>query len=94
MKYYRDLFYKLTGRLLKHLGVVGQAHRFLWEEASTPETRGRINMNDMAKLVSDREQGDQVNIAQIKEVLRIFLDELSMYRDEDVLEVVNRYKED
>lgn len=54
----------------------------------------RINMNEMAAKVAKLEKGDEVNIAQIKEVLRIFLDELSMYRDEDVLEVVRRYKED
>ena len=52
----------------------------------------RINMNDMAKTVAIRERGDEVNIAQIKEVLRIFLEELSHYQKEDVLEVVNRYK--
>jgi hypothetical protein len=51
-----------------------------------------INMNDMARLVAKKEQGDEVNIAQIKEVLRIFLEELSRYRKEDVLEVVKRYR--
>ena len=52
-----------------------------------------INMNDMARLVALKEQGDdEVNIAQIKEVLRIFLEELSHYREEDVLEVVKRYR--
>lgn len=50
-----------------------------------------INMNDMAAVVARREQGDQVNIAQIKEVLRIFLEELSSYEDEEILEVVKRY---
>ena len=56
------------------------------------ENQMRINMNDMAKIVADREQGDQVNIAQIKEVMRIFLEELARYQDEEILEVVKRYK--
>ena len=54
----------------------------------------RINMNDMAKRVAEREQGDEVNIAQVKEVLRIFLEELSRHHTADVLEVVSRYKEE
>jgi len=55
----------------------------------------RINMNDMATTVAYKEQGrTEVNIAQIKQVLRIFLEELSTYEDEQILEVVKRYKED
>ncbi len=54
----------------------------------------KIDMNAMATRVSMGERGrTEVNIAQIKEVMRVFLEELSRYSDEEILEVVKRYKD-
>jgi len=55
----------------------------------------RINMNDIARVVASKEGGSvEVNIAQIKEVMRIFLEELSVYEDDEILEVVKRYRKE
>jgi hypothetical protein len=56
----------------------------------------RINMNDMAWAVASHEAGKvEVNIAQIKEVLKIFLEELANnHDDEAVFELLSRYKSD
>lgn len=54
----------------------------------------RINMNSMANTVALKEKGrTETNIAQIKEVMKIFLEELATYKDEEIIELVNRYKE-
>ena len=53
----------------------------------------RINMNDMAWAVASHEAGSvEVNIAQIKEVLKIFLTELATFSEEEIIELVKRYK--
>ncbi len=53
----------------------------------------KIDMNAMANRVAVGEGGRvEVNIAQIKEVLKVFLEELSKYEDEEILEVVKRHK--
>ena len=53
----------------------------------------RINMNDMARTVALNEEGrTETNIAQIKEVMRVFLEELATYDDPEILEVVKRYR--
>ncbi len=55
----------------------------------------RINMNAMANRVAAEESGrTEVNIAQIKEVMRIFLEELARYSDEEILDAVKRHKKD
>ena len=52
-------------------------------------------MNDIARVVASKEGGSvEVNIAQIKEVMRIFLEELSVYEDDEILEVVKRYRKE
>ena len=52
-----------------------------------------INMNEMAVKVALKESGKvEVNIAQIKEVLKVFLLELAECSDEQVLELINRYR--
>ena len=52
-----------------------------------------INMNDMAVAVSNSEKGsEEVNIAQIKEVLKSFLKELSLHSDGAIIELVNKYR--
>jgi hypothetical protein len=54
-----------------------------------------INLNAMANRVALGEGGrTEVNIAQIKEVMKIFLEELARYNDEEILEVVKRHKKD
>jgi predicted DNA-binding antitoxin AbrB/MazE fold protein len=54
----------------------------------------RINMNDMAKKVAEDEGGKvQMNIAQIKEVLKDFLEELSKCSDDEVKELISRYED-
>ena len=53
----------------------------------------KINMNHIAKQVALKESGKvEVNIAQVKEVLKIFLLELAECSDEQVLELINRYR--
>jgi hypothetical protein len=55
----------------------------------------KINLNSMANRVAMEEMGrTEVNIAQIKEVMRVFLEELARYNDEEILEVVKRHKKD
>jgi hypothetical protein len=54
----------------------------------------KIDMNAMATRVALGERGrTEVNIAQIKEVMKVFLEELARYNDEEILEVVKRHKE-
>lgn len=54
-----------------------------------------INLNDFAVEVANRESGSlQVDIAQIKEVLKITFELLSERSDEEILEVVNRYRKE
>lgn len=54
----------------------------------------KIDMDAMVNRVALEERGrTEVNIAQIKEVIRVFLEELARYNDEEILEVVKRYKE-
>lgn len=79
-KYTKDWYARYTRYLDARYGAVKE------------KPMERINMNKMASIVAAREQGDQVNIAQIKEVLRIFLEELSAWDDEYILEVVKRYR--
>jgi predicted DNA-binding antitoxin AbrB/MazE fold protein len=53
----------------------------------------KINMNAVATRVAMAEgQKVEVNIAQIKEVLKVFLEELSKYEDDEILELVKRHK--
>jgi hypothetical protein len=53
----------------------------------------KIDMNTMVNLIFMREDNrTEANVAQIKEVIRIFLEELSEYSDDKILEVVKQYK--
>ncbi len=50
-----------------------------------------INLNDMAKTIAEKEKGNrQVDITQIKEIMKIFLEELSRCSDEEVITLLNR----
>lgn len=54
----------------------------------------KINMTEMANKVANSEDiCVDVNILQIKEVMRLLLEELSECKGEEILELVNRYKE-
>ena len=57
------------------------------------ETRKKVNLNELAKAVCEQE-GGKVNlpIAQVKEVIRVVLEELSFYRASAVMAVVERAK--
>lgn len=53
----------------------------------------RIDMNSAAFWVAANEAGaEEVNIAQIKEILKVFLEHLAKFEDEQVLELIKRYK--
>lgn len=52
-----------------------------------------INQNNLAKLISESEKGKiQVNIAQIKEVQKCLLIELSKFPDEEILKLINKIR--
>jgi len=54
----------------------------------------KINLNEMAVNVSKKEGGNrEVDITQIKQVMRIFLVELSKFPNEDIIEVIDRHRE-
>jgi hypothetical protein len=54
----------------------------------------RINMNEFAVTVALEEEGEvEINIAEIKQILRITLEKLGGFDDEQILELVERYKE-
>lgn len=51
----------------------------------------KINLNKLAKNISLAEgKKVQINIAQIKEVLKCVFFELKKYSDEDILEAIKR----
>lgn len=50
-----------------------------------------INLNDMAKTIAEKEGGKrQVDITQIKEIMKIFLEELAKYSNVEVISLLNR----
>jgi hypothetical protein len=52
-----------------------------------------MNLNDLAKKIALKEGGSvNLNIAEIKEVMRLVFVELSGLTDEEVFEIVNRYR--
>ena len=54
----------------------------------------RINMNEFAVGVALEEEGEtEINIAEIKQILRIGLEKLGGFEDEQILELVKRYRE-
>ncbi len=53
----------------------------------------RINMNDIAKKVTLIKGGKvSINIAQVKEILKIFLQILAKLKFEDVVKLLLRYR--
>lgn len=51
---------------------------------------------DMSLMVSNifmrKDNRTEANVSQIKEVLKIFLEEMAEYNDDEILEVINRYR--
>lgn len=53
-----------------------------------------MNLNDLATKITLKEGGAvSLNIAEVKEVMRLVFLELASLTDEEVLEVVNRYRQ-
>lgn len=51
-----------------------------------------VNLNNMAKTIAEKESGNrQVDITQIKEIMKIFLGELAKLEDADLIALVERY---
>jgi phenylalanyl-tRNA synthetase beta subunit len=54
-----------------------------------------INLNEFANLIAEKESGKrEVDISQIKEILKIVLEELSKqwnYNPEDVIDLFRKY---
>ncbi|MHA1701002.1 MAG: hypothetical protein ACTSWK_01915 [Promethearchaeota archaeon] len=54
----------------------------------------KINLNEMAVNISKEEGGNrEVDITQIKQVMRIFLIELGKFSNEDIIEVIDNHRE-
>ena len=52
-----------------------------------------MNLNKMARDITLQEGGKiSVSIAQVKEIMRIFLQELADYSDDEILTIVDRYR--
>jgi len=52
----------------------------------------KINLNKLAKVITLRESGEQISIAQVKEVMKLLFEELSQeYSPSQILEVMERY---
>ena len=52
-----------------------------------------INLNDMATEITVAEGGAvSVNVAQVKEVMKLFLQRLAQRSDEEVKELLDRYR--
>lgn len=52
-----------------------------------------INMNEFATKVALEEKGKvEINIAEIKQILRITMEELGKFEDNQILELIKRYK--
>lgn len=52
-----------------------------------------INMNEFAVAVALEEGGRvEANIAEIKEILKITMEELGKFADEQILELIERYR--
>jgi predicted nucleic acid-binding Zn-ribbon protein len=98
MKYYRDLFCNWAIKILDYFGQISPDGPEVPTETTIrmkekTKMAKRVNMNDIANTVAIKEQGTyEMNIAQIKQVLRIFLEEMSSLEDEQILELVKRYR--
>lgn len=52
-----------------------------------------MNLNDLSREITlEEEKKRQVSIAQVKEILKITLEMLGEYDDEEILKTINRYR--
>lgn len=52
-----------------------------------------INLNDMAATIAEKEDGvRQVDIAQIKQIMKIFLEELALLDNDEIISLMKRYR--
>lgn len=52
------------------------------------------NLNDMAKAIAKKETGNrQVDITQIKEIMKLCFGELGKLDDDEVISIINRYRD-
>jgi len=52
-----------------------------------------INMNDFASEITRKEAGKtEISVAQVKEVLKLTFEKLATMTQEEVMEIVKRYK--
>lgn len=53
----------------------------------------RINLNEMAKTITLKESGKkEISIGQVKEVLKLTLQELGKFEDSQIIKVIDRYR--
>ncbi len=57
-------------------------------------TKGdKMNLNEMAKRIAKKETGSrEVDITQIKEIMKLTFEELGKFENEDVIAIINRYR--
>lgn len=52
-----------------------------------------INLNEMAVKIAEKEDGNrEVDITQIKQIMRIFLEELGKYSDQEILNTIDNHR--
>jgi len=51
-----------------------------------------MNLNNLAKRVAEREKGNEVSIAQIKEIMKILFEELAAVNPIEVLKILQKYE--
>jgi hypothetical protein len=53
----------------------------------------RFNMNDLARRITLKEGGKkQISIAQVKEVIKLVMQDLNDLSDDEIIKVVRRHK--
>jgi hypothetical protein len=51
------------------------------------------NLNDMAKSIAAKETGNrEVDITQIKEIMKLTFEELGMLDNDEIISIINRYR--
>jgi hypothetical protein len=83
----------VAGFLLLITGVIILTVMFHHRKGDEEMFTKKINMNKLAVAISEIEGKKlEVNIAQIKEILKITLESLNNYTDEQIIALVHRYK--
>lgn len=51
------------------------------------------NLNEMAKSIAKKETGSrEVDITQIKEIMKLTFEELGRFENEEIIAIINRYR--